>query len=150
MHCISRGGCYLVNSLCDVQEENHLTKECYQACWISLVIETRPQYRQTLSDKNCIGKESYERQQVVHFIVERNLNQTLKLGSRDGDMTEHQLPILQKIRGPIKEENTSEFSKQKTIIERTIEDHIKPVQTNFKAVSLMPSRQEMSLGQMRE
>ncbi|KAJ0065847.1 hypothetical protein NL108_000076 [Boleophthalmus pectinirostris] len=146
MNCISRGGCYLVNSLCDVQEENHLTKERYQASWISLVIETRPQYRQTLSDKNCIGKESYEQQQVVHFIVERNLNQTLKLRSRDRDMTEHQLPILQKIRGRVKEENTGEFSKQKREIERTGEDHSKPVQTNFKAVSLMPLPREMSLG----
>lgn len=45
MHCVSRGGCYLVNSYCDLQENNHWKRESYQAYWLSLVIETRPQYK---------------------------------------------------------------------------------------------------------
>lgn len=45
MHCVSRGGCYLVNSYCDLQEDNQYKKESYQACWLSLVLETRPQYK---------------------------------------------------------------------------------------------------------
>lgn len=45
MHCVSRGGCYLVNSYCDLQEENERKKESYEACWLSLVLETRPQYK---------------------------------------------------------------------------------------------------------
>lgn len=45
MHCVSRGGSYLVNSYCDLQEENQWKKESYQACWLSLVLETRPQYK---------------------------------------------------------------------------------------------------------
>lgn len=45
MHCVSRGGCYLVNSTCDLQEDNQWKKESYQECWLSLVLETRPQYK---------------------------------------------------------------------------------------------------------
>uniref|UniRef100_A0A8C6SDC4 Uncharacterized protein n=1 Tax=Neogobius melanostomus TaxID=47308 RepID=A0A8C6SDC4_9GOBI len=149
MHCISRGGCYLVNSFSDVLEENHWTKERYQACWISLVLETRPQYRQRMSAKNCIGKERYEQQQVVHFIVERNMNQTLKLSCGNGDTTEHLLPLPWKNRGPAKEENTSESLKQQRIIESnhdtsTGADPTKPIPSNFRAVHLMSSPREVS------
>lgn len=49
MNCVSRGGCYLVNSYCELHEENQWKKESYHACWLSLVIETRPQYRQVFS-----------------------------------------------------------------------------------------------------
>lgn len=147
-----------MNSFCDVKEENHWTKESYEACWISLVLETRLQYRKTLSDKNCIGKESYEQQQVVHFIVERNMNQTLKLSCSNGDTAEHLLPLPKKNRGPAKEENTSESSKQHGIIESlynhgtsTGAESPKSTQTNFRTVNLMSSRQEVSrMGQKRE
>lgn len=143
-----------MNSFCDVQEENHWTKESYQACWISLVLETRPQYRQKVSAKNSTGKDSYEQQQVVHFIVERNMNQILKLSRSDGDTTEHLLPLP---RGPAKEENASESSKQPKIIESlyhdtsTGADPTKPIQTNFRAVNLMSSPRQMPrMGQKRE
>ncbi|MEQ2192172.1 hypothetical protein XENOCAPTIV_008093 [Xenoophorus captivus] len=48
MHCVSRGGSYLVNSYCDLQEDNLWKKESYSSCWINVVLETRPQYREHL------------------------------------------------------------------------------------------------------
>lgn len=159
MHCISRGGSYLVNSFCDVQEENKWKKESYRACWISLVLETRLQYRQTLSEKDSSCKEGYKQQQVVHFIVERNLSQTLKLSSSNGDTTEHQLLLFKTNRRPFEEKTSSESSKhqlkkglqiQDTAITAT-SDIVKPIQTNFRAVSLMSSpRQINHMGQDRE
>lgn len=115
-------------------------------------------FRKTLSDENCIGKESYEQQQVVHFIVERNMNQTLKLSCSNGDTTEHLLPLPKKNRGPAKEENTSESPKQHGIKESlynhgtsTGADSPKPIQTNFRTVNLMSSPREVSrMGQKRE
>ncbi|XP_056143048.1 telethonin [Lampris incognitus] len=92
MHCMGRGGCYLVNSLCELQEEDRWGRESYQASWLNLVMETRPQYKLTLSEKDISRRESYEEQQVVHFIVRRSPSQILKLGSHGGIMTEHQLP----------------------------------------------------------
>ncbi|KAK1895278.1 Telethonin [Dissostichus eleginoides] len=65
MHCVSRGGCYLVNSYCDLQEENQWKKESYEACWVSLVLETRPQYKLTLSETDSVRRESYKQQQPV-------------------------------------------------------------------------------------
>lgn len=103
-----------MNSFCDVREENLWTKESYQACWISQVLETRPQYRQTLLEKNRTGKERYEQQQVVHFIVERNMNHTVKLCSSNGATAEHLLPLLWKKMSPAKDENSSDTSKNRT------------------------------------
>lgn len=45
MHCVNRGGSYLVNSYSDLQEDNQWKKESYHACWMDLILETRPQYR---------------------------------------------------------------------------------------------------------
>ncbi|KAM3838479.1 telethonin-like [Diretmus argenteus] len=92
MHCVSRGGCYLVNSYCDLQEEDQWRREIYQANWLNLVMETRLQYKLTLSEKDVTRRESYEQQQVVHFLVQRSPSQKLKLGIQRGAMTEHQLP----------------------------------------------------------
>ncbi|XP_068426652.1 telethonin [Clinocottus analis] len=94
MHCVSRGGCYLVNSFCDLQEENKWRKESYQECWLSLVLETRPQYKLTLSETDSIRRESYKQQQVADFLVERSPSQTLRLGSNSRVTTEHRLPFF--------------------------------------------------------
>ncbi|KAM4633824.1 telethonin [Polymixia lowei] len=92
MHCASRAGCYLVNSHCDLQEEDHSRRESYQASWLNLVMETRPQYKRTLSEKDVSCRQSYEQQQVVHFLAQRGPSQILRLGSQGGAMTEYQLP----------------------------------------------------------
>uniref|UniRef100_A0A8C3G7M9 Zmp:0000000930 n=1 Tax=Cyclopterus lumpus TaxID=8103 RepID=A0A8C3G7M9_CYCLU len=89
----SLGGCYLVNSYCDLQEENQWKKESYQECWLGLVLETRPQYKLTLSETDSIRRESYKQQQVAHFLVERSPSQTLRLGSSSRVTTEHRLPF---------------------------------------------------------
>ncbi|KAK5862673.1 hypothetical protein PBY51_018043 [Eleginops maclovinus] len=150
MHCVSRGSCYLVNSYCDLQEENQWKKESYEACWLSLVLETRPQYKLTLSETDSVRRESYKQQQVIHFMVERNPSQTLRLGSSTG-MTEHQLPLS----------NTSgslhTTTKQKAVIQEKVnngedkqevtaitQDVSKPIRVNFRASSLMSSPTETS------
>nr|XP_015804960.2 telethonin [Nothobranchius furzeri] len=92
MHCVSRGGVYLLNSYCELQEDNQEKKETYQACWLDLVLETRAQYRLTLSETHSLHRESYTQQQVVHFIVWRSPSQALMLGREGGVLTEHQLP----------------------------------------------------------
>lgn len=145
-----------MNSFCDVHEEDHRTKKSYQACWISQVLETRPQYRQTLTEKNCIGKVSYEQQQVVHFIVERNMNHTLKLSCSNEDITEHLLPLPRKKMSLAKDENTSEPSKQQIIMKNLHNqstsggaEPTKSTQADFGAVNLMSSS-HISRGQKRE
>lgn len=148
-----------MNSFCDVQEENHWKKESYQACWLSLVLETRPQYRQTLSEKDSVGKESYKQQQVVHFIVERSPCQTLRLSSSSGATAEHQLPLLKTSKGLSQEESTRECSKQQRLMESSeiqetrtvlISDLTKPIQSNFRALNLFSPRESSHLGQRRE
>uniref|UniRef100_A0A672ZZP1 Telethonin n=1 Tax=Sphaeramia orbicularis TaxID=375764 RepID=A0A672ZZP1_9TELE len=96
MHCVSRGGCYLVNAFCDLQEENQ-HKERYQACWLGLVLETWPQT--TLSETDGARRQRYEQQRVVHFLVQRSPDQTLTLstgtGTRTETVTQYRLPLLQ-------------------------------------------------------
>ncbi|XP_076594324.1 telethonin [Chaetodon auriga] len=157
MHCVSRGGCYLVNSYCDLEEDNQWKKESYQACWLSLVLETRPQYRQTLSETDSIQRESYKQQQVVHFMVQRSPSQTLGLGSNGRAMTKHQLPFLSTGRDlhratailgcterqPVilKKGNTGVDKQEVTV---KTQDLSKPVRVNFRPSSLMSSPRESS------
>ncbi|XP_070690714.1 telethonin [Pempheris klunzingeri] len=150
MHCVSRGGCYLVNSCCDLQEDDQWKKESYQACWLSLVLETRPQYKLTLSETDSIRRESYKQQQVVHFMVERSLSQILRLGSDTGAMTHHQLPFFNTSRDlhgateaqpVILGKNDGEDASEVTGI---TQDLRKPVRVNFRASSLMSSPREIS------
>ncbi|XP_060905354.1 uncharacterized protein zmp:0000000930 [Labrus mixtus] len=149
MHCVSRGGCYLVNSYCDLQEENQWKKESYEACWLSLVLETRPQYKLKLSESNSIHRESYKQQQVVHFMVQRSLSQTLRLASDSGAVTKHQLPLFNTSRGS----STSGSSEQHAFIQgkedkqeeaATSPDPSKSRRVNFRASSLMSSPRETS------
>ncbi|TDH12170.1 hypothetical protein EPR50_G00068090 [Perca flavescens] len=158
MHCVSRGGCYLLNSYCDLQEENQWKKESYQACWLSLVLETRPQYKLTLSETDNIRRESYKQQQVVHFMVERSLSQRLRLGSDSRGMTEHQLPFFNTSRDLHHAKTTFGCPEQKPVIlgkgnngvdtqevTAITQDLSKPVRVNFRASSLMSSPREISL-----
>ncbi|XP_041799255.1 telethonin [Chelmon rostratus] len=155
MHCVSRGGCYLVNSYCDLQEDNQWRKESYQACWLSLVLETRPQYKLTLSETDSVQRESYKQQQVVHFMVQRSPSQTLRLGSNSRAMTKHQLPLLSAYRDlhratttlgrperqpvTLRKGNTGVGEQEVTA---TTQDLSKPVRVNFRASSLMSSPRE--------
>ncbi|KAF5907187.1 telethonin-like, partial [Clarias magur] len=44
MHCLSRTPrSYLVNSYSDVKEVNESRRETYEATWLDLVMETRPE-----------------------------------------------------------------------------------------------------------
>ncbi|XP_056237667.1 telethonin [Seriola aureovittata] len=157
MHCVSRGGCYLVNSYCELHEENQWKKESYQACWLSLVIETRPQYRLTLSETDSVRKESYKQQQVVHFMVERSPSQKLKLGSHSGAMKEHHLPFFKTSRAPYHARATFGCAEEQPATSRrvnngvykqevtaTTQDLRKPIRVNFRASSLMSSPREIS------
>ncbi|XP_071325143.1 telethonin [Trachinotus anak] len=154
MHCVSRGGCYLVNSYCEFQEENQWKKESYQACWLSLVIETRLQYKLTLSETDSVRRESYKQQQVVHFMVERSPSQTLKLGSHNGAMKEHPLPFFNTSREPYHARATFKCTEEqpervnngvgKQEVTGITQDLRKPIRENFRASSLMSSPREIS------
>lgn len=157
MHCVSRGGCYLVNSWCDLQEENRWKKESYEACWVSLVLETRPQYRLKLSESDSIRRESYKQQQVAHFMVERSPSQILMLGSNTGVMTKHQLPLFNTSREVDRTTTSFRHTEEPVIKEKPIagadrqgtgatidQDLSKPVRVNFRASSLMSSPRETS------
>ncbi|XP_029959230.1 telethonin-like [Salarias fasciatus] len=151
MHCVSRGGCYLVNSCCDLQEDNRWRKESYQACWVSHVLETRPQFRMTLSETDSVRRESYKQQQVVHFLVERSPGQTLKLGRDGGVMTRHQLPLSPTSRAP-HGANAAAFDRrvQQPVASEEewdsweTSDLIKPARENFRASGLMSSPRHAS------
>ncbi|XP_034554487.1 telethonin [Notolabrus celidotus] len=146
MNCVSRGGCYLVNSSCDLQEDNQWKKESYEAYWISLVLETRPQYKLTLSEKDNIHRESYKQQQVVHFMVQRYPSQTLKLGSDGRAMTEHQLPLFDTSRGSTTKEQqaVTQETRDEQGVSATAQDLSKPSRVNFRASGLMSSPKEIS------
>ncbi|XP_059196183.1 telethonin [Centropristis striata] len=155
MHCVSRGGCYLVNSFCDLQEENQWKKESYEACWLSLVLETRPQYKLTLSETDSIRRESYKQQQVIHFMVERSPSHTLRLGSSSGGMAEHQLPLFNTSRdlrhatttfGCTEHERlgTMNDGVDKQGVTAITQDLCKPARVNFRASGLMSSPRETS------
>ncbi|CAJ1062036.1 telethonin [Xyrichtys novacula] len=151
MNCVSRGGCYLVNSYCELQEDNQWKKESYEACWLSTVLETRPQYRLTLSETDNIRKESYKLQQVVHFMVQRYPSQTLKLGSDIRAMTEHRLPLRRSSRGSTEQQMVKLEQGDKQRVCAAAQDLRKPLRVNFRASSLMSSPRETSgRGQRRE
>ncbi|XP_015254272.1 PREDICTED: telethonin-like [Cyprinodon variegatus] len=140
MHCVSRGGSYLVNSYCDLQEDNLWKKESYISCWLNVVLETRPQYRLTLSETDRVRRESYKQQQVVHLMVQRSPNQTLKLGRERGVMTEFQLPLSTCTVLPARRNITA--GKEETSAKT--QDLCKPVRGNFRASGLMSSPREVS------
>ncbi|XP_028282277.1 telethonin [Parambassis ranga] len=151
MHCVSRGGSYLVNSCCDLQEDNQWRKESYQACWLSQVLETRPQYRLTLSETNNLRRESYKQQQVVHFMVERTPSQILMLGSNSGAMMKYQLPFLHTSKDPHYAKITLQSTIQpniqgkesnRVVTRQIAQDISKP--ESFRASSLMASPGELS------
>ncbi|XP_019946841.2 telethonin [Paralichthys olivaceus] len=154
MLCVSRGGCYLVNSHCDIHEDNQWRKESLQVCWLSLVIETRPQYKLKLSETDNVRRESYKLQQVEHFMVERSPSQTVRLGSLNGAMKEHRLPVLNTSRDPghargCTEEQTATRERVKDEVKKhkvtdTTQDLRKPIRVNFRASSLMSSPRENS------
>ncbi|XP_062393731.1 telethonin [Sardina pilchardus] len=85
MHCLSRNpSTCLVNSYSDVKEKDEQRREGYEATWLDVVMETRPEKNATLSEINSLRKETYEQKKLVHFVVRRYLDQTLHMG-RYGD-----------------------------------------------------------------
>ncbi|XP_058603088.1 telethonin isoform X1 [Onychostoma macrolepis] len=93
MHCLSRKPrSYLLNSYSDFQETDEIARESYEATWLDLLMETRPEYKRTLVEKDSMRKESYESKQVVHFKVRRFLNQTIHMGREGEPLQEYHLP----------------------------------------------------------
>lgn len=156
MHCVSRGGFYLVNAYCDLQEDDEWKKESYQACWLGLVLETRPQYKLTLSETDSVRRESYKQQQVAHLMVQRSPSQTLMLGDSNGAMTKYQLPLFNPSRDLHRATATSECTVQPVMLEKehNVMDRHKmtaisqevsePDREKFRASSWMSSPREIS------
>ncbi|KAG9355756.1 hypothetical protein JZ751_000594, partial [Albula glossodonta] len=93
MHCLNRKpASHLVNAYCDVAEDNEKHREHYQSVWLELVMETRPQEKVALFEKDSSKKESYEREQVTHFLVRRSPEQIIGLGRQGEKLKEYQLP----------------------------------------------------------
>uniref|UniRef100_A0A3B5MN20 Telethonin n=1 Tax=Xiphophorus couchianus TaxID=32473 RepID=A0A3B5MN20_9TELE len=132
MHCVSRGRVCLVKSYSDLQEDDLCKKESYSACWLNMVLETRPEYM-TLSETDSARRESYKQQQVVHLMVERRPSQTLKLGIEGGVMREYQLPFSNRTKAPQRASDTEE----------------PPVRENFRASRLMSSPRNVSHREQR-
>ncbi|XP_061574220.1 telethonin [Cololabis saira] len=158
MHCVSTGGSDLVNSYGELQEDNHWKKESYHSCWLSLVLQTRPQYKLTLSETDSIRRESYKQQQAVHFLVETGPGQKMVLGVSGGAMTTHRSSLFHADPQhatartadpftPRKEESDADQQE----VPAVTQDVIKPVRVNFRASSLMSSPREIChRGQRRE
>ncbi|XP_023668142.1 telethonin [Paramormyrops kingsleyae] len=93
MNCLSRKEhSYLVNAHCEVEESNVEKREgCYFA-WLDLVMETRPEQNTTLSENMTRPKESYTQRQVDHFLVQRSLDQRIRMGRLGQRMEEYHLP----------------------------------------------------------
>ncbi|XP_051577669.1 telethonin-like [Myxocyprinus asiaticus] len=93
MHCLSRTPrSYLVNTYSDFQETDEIARESYEATWLDMLMETRPEYKMKLFEKDSARKESYEKKQVVHFTVQRFPNQTICMGREGGPMQKYHLP----------------------------------------------------------
>ncbi|KAG7317879.1 hypothetical protein KOW79_018914 [Hemibagrus wyckioides] len=98
MHCLSRTPrSYLVNSYSDVKEVDESKRESYEATWLDLVMETRPEYKDSLTEKDSARKESYVRKRVRHFVVRRFLNQTYCTGEDGTKLREYHLPFKTKL-----------------------------------------------------
>ncbi|XP_054898300.1 uncharacterized protein zmp:0000000930 [Poeciliopsis prolifica] len=153
MHCVSRGRVCLVKSYSDLQEDDLCKKESYSACWLNMVLETRPQYRLTLSETDSVRRESYKQQQVVHLMVERSPSQILKLGIEGGVMREYQLPSSNRSKASDTEEPVVE-GKATLAADREEAPSItggpcKPARENFRASRLMSSPREVSHREQR-
>ncbi|XP_027869191.1 telethonin [Xiphophorus couchianus] len=155
MHCVSRGRVCLVKSYSDLQEDDLCKKESYSACWLNMVLETRPEYRMTLSETDSARRESYKQQQVVHLMVERRPSQTLKLGIEGGVMREYQLPFSNRTKAPQRASDTEEpviEGKANLTADETPSitgDLCKPVRENFRASRLMSSPRNVSHREQR-
>ncbi|XP_059424392.1 telethonin-like [Carassius carassius] len=93
MHCLSRKPrSYLLNSYSDFLEIDEIARESYEATWLDLLMETRPEYKRTCVEKDSVRKESYESKQVVNFTVRRFLNQSIHMGREGEPLQEYNLP----------------------------------------------------------
>ncbi|XP_055067058.1 telethonin [Misgurnus anguillicaudatus] len=175
MHCLSRTPrSNLLNSYSDFQETDEIARESYEATWLDLMMETRPEYKMTRFEKDSVRKESYESKQVVHFKIRRFPNQMLCMGREGEPMREYQLPYKSILPIPIfvprgitkpdvtrepsptaldTETGSREIWPQKREIS-SITDHkpmvIQPKSLEFRASSLISPPQELHRSQRRE
>ncbi|XP_010883397.2 telethonin [Esox lucius] len=101
INSLSSGDVYLVNAHCDVKEKDQEKKESFQAIWLDLVMETRPEQQTTLFENDSIQRKTYEQKQVAHFLVQRNPSQRIRMGTMGRLMKEYQLPYKNTLRVPI-------------------------------------------------
>ncbi|XP_076869632.1 telethonin [Brachyhypopomus gauderio] len=98
MHCLSRTPrSHLVNSYSDVKESDETKRESYEATWLDLVMETRPEHKITLTERDLSRKETFERKQAAHFVVRRFPTQTLWIGQEGAKMKEYHIPYKKSV-----------------------------------------------------
>ncbi|XP_026780619.3 telethonin [Pangasianodon hypophthalmus] len=167
MHCLSRTPrSYLVNSYSDVKEADESKRESYEATWLDLVMETRPEYKDTLIERDSARKESYERKRVRHFVVRRFLNQTFCTGEDGTKLREYQLPyksvlplqmfVPRKLSTPpethrepspscLRSDRDSEKSwSRKRVLWSGVEDVIEPESTEFRVRTLVSPARDLA------
>ncbi|XP_060756586.1 telethonin [Neoarius graeffei] len=167
MHCLSRTPrSYLVNSYSDVKEADESKRESYEATWLDLVMETRPEYKDTLTERDLARKESYERKRVRHFVVRRYLNQTFCTGEDGTKLREYRLPykpilplqifVPRNLSTPpetrrepspscLHSDRDSEKSwSQKKVLWSDVEDVIQPESTEFRVRTLVSPARDLA------
>ncbi|KAM4687199.1 telethonin-like [Rhinophrynus dorsalis] len=77
---------------CNVQEEDLAKKESCTLHWDDLIMESHLEERMTLSERDMVLKEGYEKRQQTIFLVQRSPLQTIRVGRLGGDMRHYQLP----------------------------------------------------------
>lgn len=102
---------------------------------------------------DSVQRQSYKQQQVAHFMVQRNPNQTLSLGHCSGAMVTHQLPSCSASRGlrrvastfgHLQREPGARERRHSGVGEKEVAPLCKPIRENFSALSLMSSPREIS------
>ncbi|XP_048883073.1 telethonin [Brienomyrus brachyistius] len=83
---------YLANVHCEVEERNVEKRERCYFTWLDLVMETRPEQNTTLSENKTLSKESFTQRRVDHLLVQRSLDQRIRMGRLGQRMEEYHLP----------------------------------------------------------
>uniref|UniRef100_A0A674A8K6 Uncharacterized protein n=1 Tax=Salmo trutta TaxID=8032 RepID=A0A674A8K6_SALTR len=123
-------------------------KESYQATWLDLVMETRPEQQTTLFENGSSRKETYKQKQVAHFLVQINSSQRIKMGTRGGMLNKAASPKdLYRSPSPSEYKSIMEFemiakevcSDKQEIFEITkdLPKVSQPIRVNFRASSLI-------------
>uniref|UniRef100_A0A3P8VWX2 Uncharacterized protein n=1 Tax=Cynoglossus semilaevis TaxID=244447 RepID=A0A3P8VWX2_CYNSE len=152
MNRVSRGGCDLIESFCNLHEENHESKESYEEHWLSLVIETRLQYKEMLSETDTGHRESYKHQLTFNLMVKRSPGHTMTLGIHNGEISVNQLSfsnILRCVELPDTPKKLNKGVKKQEEIKVT-QNQSQGISVNFRVSDLMSSPKEISQREQRQ